>query len=106
MTPSEDRHITINLTEMQYSAMLDIFRRAKVTVDESPLAAEILDALVRGAKVSLIEQVDPDGSTPLGKWHSLGDLKDLVGDTDGRPKSMATVTTDGHEYQTMGVDHA
>lgn len=112
MGANEDRHVIVELTEGQYSALLDIFRRAKVTVDEAPLAAEVLDALVRGARVSLVAQDESGHSTPLGPWHPLSDLRDIVriGDNPDRTEigaaSSPTITTTNDKYQTMGAHNA
>ena len=68
MKGSEDRFITVTLTESQYSGLSEIFRGAKIRVEQAPLATEIMDALITTARVVRPEE-DDDGEIRLGNFH-------------------------------------
>ena len=84
MRATEDRLVTITLTETQYAGLSEIFRRAKITVDQAPLATEIMDALVTTAKVVQPDWPEeaPDKGIRLGEFHPF---RGQMGETPAQP---------------------
>ena len=72
MKSNEDRLVMVVLTETQYAGLSDIFRKAKIIVEQAPLATEILDALIRTAKVmDHVSETTEEMIESLGQFHSF-----------------------------------
>ena len=85
MKGSEDRFITVTLTESQYSGLSEIFRGAKIRVEQAPLATEIMDALITTARV--VRPEEENGEIRLGDFHPFQGptLQPETEDEEGSP---------------------